>query len=150
MSFTRTTALRLSGLRIGPRSRVMGALRITGPCNPRDLFSIGTDTLVTGPLHVDLGAEVRIGNRVYIGHDVAILTINHEIGPAEQRCGSHVPEPITIQDGVWIGARASILPGVTVGRGAVVAAGAVVTRDVAANRLVGGVPARVLRELDPG
>jgi acetyltransferase-like isoleucine patch superfamily enzyme len=146
-SYTRTVALRLLGLSIGERSRVMGALRITGPGSARELFSIGMETLITGPLHVDLGAEVRIGDRVYVGHDVALLTINHEIGPPEQRCGSHVPEPIFIDDGVWIGARATVLPGVTIHRGAVIAAGAVVTRDVAQNSLVGGVPGRVLKDL---
>ena len=58
--------------------------------------------------------------------------------------------PITIHDGVWIGSNVTVLPGVTVGRGAVIAAGAVVTRDVRENTLVGGVPAKLIRELSPG
>ena len=57
---------------------------------------------------------------------------------------------MSIGKGVWLGARCTILPGVTVGDGAVVAAGAVVVRDVAPHTVVGGVPARFLRELDPG
>ena len=67
---------------------------------------------------------------------------------AANRAGEHRNLPIEIGAGVWIGARAVILPGVKVGDGAVIAAGAVVTKDVAANTLVVGVPARVLRELE--
>jgi maltose O-acetyltransferase len=64
-----------------------------------------------------------------------------------RRAGDLKAEPVTIGDGAWIGARATILPGVTIGGGAVVAAGSVVTRDLPANVLAGGVPARVIREL---
>jgi maltose O-acetyltransferase len=91
---------------------------------------------------------VRIGDRVQLGHDVLLLTVEHELGPASARCGRRRAAPITIGDGVWLASRVTILPGVTVGEGAVVAAGAVVHQDVEANTLVGGVPARVLRVLD--
>ena len=71
------------------------------------------------------------------------------MGDPECRAGAHLARPIRIESGAWIGARSTILPGVTVGHGAVVAAGAVVTRDVEPNTLVAGVPARVLRSLEP-
>ena len=109
---------------------------------------IGSDVVITGPLHIDLGDKVSIGDRIFIGHDVALLTVDHHIGTARSRCGERKLAPVAIGDGAWIAARATILPGVTVGQGAIVAAGAVVTRDVPENALVGGVPARILRMLD--
>lgn len=149
-NYVRTSILRRAGLRIGERSRVMGALRITGHGDWRNLITIGDDTLITGPLHIDLGAPVHIGNRVHLGHDVKLLTADHQIGPSDARCGRLVALPIVIDDGVWIGSRVTLLPGVRVGRGAVVATGAVVTREVGADTLVGGVPARTIRRLSPG
>jgi maltose O-acetyltransferase len=99
-------------------------------------------------LYIDLGADVRIGNGVSVGHHVTLLTMDHEMGPSAGRCGQLVAAPITLGDGVWLASRVTILPGVTVGKGAVVAAGAVVTHDVAPDTLVAGVPARCVRELD--
>jgi maltose O-acetyltransferase len=145
---TRTALLRASGLRLGHGALVMGPLNVTGPGDLNELLSIGDDTFITGPLHVDLGAPVRIGNCVRTGHHVVLLTIDHEIGPAEYRCGRLVAAPITIGDGVWIGSRVTVLPGVTIGAGAVIAAGATVVRDVPPNTLAGGVPAKVVRDLD--
>jgi acetyltransferase-like isoleucine patch superfamily enzyme len=144
---TRTLVLRAMGLRIGLRSRVMGPLDITGPGNAPELFSVGDDSFISGPLYVDVGAAVRIGNRVQIGHHVLLLTQEHEIGPSESRCGDIVAKPITIGDGVWIASRVTVLPGVSIGKGAVVAAGALVRRDVEPNTLVAGVPARFVRAL---
>ncbi len=146
---TRTALLRAGGIKIGQGSQIMGPLLVTGPGRCRDLFEIGDYSFITGPLRVDLGARVTIGNRVNIGHAVTLLTVDHEIGPRAQRCGRSEVGPIVIERGVWIGANATILPGVTVGESSVVAAGAVVTRDVPPNSVVGGVPAHVIRELSP-
>lgn len=145
----RTSLLRLSGIKIAERSCINGRVFLTGPGFRCDLVSIGTNTIISGPLHLDVGAEIVIGCNVRIGHNVSIHTIGHEIGGAGQRAGQHETGPVVIEDGVWICSHAVILPGVTVGRGSVVAAGALVSRDVAPNKLVGGVPARVLRELPP-
>ncbi len=147
---TRTEVLRAGGLSVGRGSLIMGAIRVTGAGDRSELLTIGCDSIVTGRLHVDLGAPVRIGNRVYIGHDVALLTVDHRIGPSEQRCAGHELLPIVIEDGAWICSRVTILPGVTVGSGAVVAAGAVVTRDVPPDTVVAGVPAQITRELEQG
>jgi acetyltransferase-like isoleucine patch superfamily enzyme len=144
----RTAALRAFGVRLGPRSLVFGPMRITGPGDVPELLSFGSDVVVTGNLHVDLGAEVRVGNNVYLGHYVTLLTVSHAIAGPWQRCGAPVFAPIKVEDGAWIATRAVILPGVTIGWGAVVAAGAVVTRDVPPHALVAGVPARLVRMLD--
>lgn len=149
-SRSRTALFRAAGVRVGEHSLIMGPVRITGIGNPCHYLSIGDWTMITGPLHVDLGAPLRIGDGVRIGHDVTLLTINHAIGEVSLRSGESQFSPIEIGDGTWIASRVVVLPGVTIGRGAVVAAGAVVTRDVPPNTLVAGVPARVVRELPNG
>lgn len=86
---------------------------------------------------------ITIGDGSLLGHNVVLATLNHEMDPAHRK-DMH-PAPIVIGKDVWIGANATVCPGVTIGDGAVVAAGAVVTRDVAANTVVGGVPARPIQ-----
>jgi maltose O-acetyltransferase len=144
---SRTMLLRAAGATIGPQSLVQGRVRLTGHGNPCQWLFIGRDTLITGGLHADLGAPLRIGNGVRIGHDVSFLTINHALGTTWFRAGTSTFAEIVIEDGCWIASRATILPGVVVGRGCIVAAGAVVSRSTPPNTLVAGVPARVLREL---
>ncbi len=90
---------------------------------------------------------ITIGDGSLLGHNVVLATLDHELDPAH-RNDMH-PAPIVIGRHVWIGANATVCPGVTIGDGAVVAAGAVVTRDVAANTVVGGVPARSIKEIFP-
>lgn len=89
---------------------------------------------------------IYIGNDVLIGHNACLLTLNHEMDP-ENRQDMH-PQPIHINDKAWLGSNVTVLPGVTIGKGAVVAAGAVVTRDVDANTVVAGVPAKPVRKID--
>nr|WP_269810123.1 sugar O-acetyltransferase [Kineosporia rhizophila] len=91
------------------------------------------------------GAPIRIGDHVLLGPKVGLYTSNHALDPAERRAGACTARPITIGNEVWIGGGATILPGVTVGDGAVVAAAAVVTKDVPSRTIVAGNPARVLR-----
>jgi maltose O-acetyltransferase len=148
LSFVRTSILRGAGFKIGERSRIMGPMHVTGEGDYRTQISIGDDTFISGPLRIDLAASVSIGSRVYIGHEVMLLTIDHEIGTSERRCGPHATAPVIIGDGAWIASRAVILAGVTVGAGSVVAAGAVVTRNVPPDTLVAGTPARVIRALE--
>lgn len=145
---TRTALLREAGVAIGTGTLVLGPVRMTGVVpNPCSYLSIGRNSIVMGPLHVDLGAEVRIGDRVHVGHDVSLLTISHSLASSWIRSGKSHASGITIGDGAWIAARVVILPGVTVGAGAAVAAGAVVSRDVPPHTLVAGVPARVIKTL---
>ena len=144
----RTALLRALGFQIGAASLLAGSVRLTGSGRARTLLSIGRGCYLTGPLHIDLTAPVHIGDRVYMGYDVMLITADHELGESAQRCGRRVFREIHVEDGVWIGSRAVILAGVRLGRGSVVAAGAVVTRDVAPDTMVGGVPARLVRDLE--
>ena len=88
---------------------------------------------------------IYIGDRVLIGHNCVIATLNHNMDPAQR--ANLLPAPVHVGRDVWLGANVTVLPGVTVGDGAVVAAGAVVTKDVAPNTVVGGVPAKLIKEL---
>ena len=88
---------------------------------------------------------IEIGNNVLIGQQVVIATLNHDLSPEKR--ANMLPAPVKIGNDVWVGAHATILSGVTVGDGAVIAAGAVVTKDVPANTVVGGVPAKVIKNI---
>ena len=88
---------------------------------------------------------IVIGDGVLIGHNVVIATINHGLDPKEERKNHYAP--VAIGNHAWIGSNATILHGVTVGEWAVVAAGAVVTKDVDSYTVVGGVPARVIKHI---
>ena len=88
---------------------------------------------------------IWIGDRCFIGHDVVMATLDHSLAVAD-RATTH-PAPIRLGSDVWVGAKAVITSGVTIGDGAVIAAGAVVTRDVPPCTIVGGVPAKVIRRL---
>lgn len=94
----------------------------------------------------DMGG-VDIGDLVMIGPNVSIITAGHALEPSQRRRFIEA-RPISIQRNVWIATGATILGGVTVGENAVVGAGAVVTKDVAPNSFVAGVPASVVRSLD--
>ena len=143
----RTAILRLCGFQVGKHCVFFGSPILSGSRNLRSQIVIGEDSYFSVQCFFDLAAPIKIGNRVSIGPNVTLITGAHPIGPSENRVGPLDPQPITIFDGAWIGANAMILPGVTIGQGAVVAAGAVVTKDVAANTLVAGVPAVLKRAL---
>lgn len=112
-------------------------------------ISIGEGCFINHQFFIDNAAPVRIGQLVSMGPRVSIITGSHEISSELRRAGIPQNAPVNVDDGAWIGAGAVILPGVTVGRGALVAAGAVVHVDVPPDTLVGGVPARVIRSLEP-
>ncbi|MDO7906142.1 DapH/DapD/GlmU-related protein [Paenibacillus sp. JX-17] len=137
-----------------------------------DLFSELTGNAVDSsfmcfpPFYTDFGKHITIGKNVFfntgcsfqdrggitvgsgsmLGMNVTIATLNHGL-PLQTRNTTY-PSPVVIGENVWIGSNATLLPGVTIGDHAVVAAGAVVTRDVPANTVVAGVPARFIKEID--
>lgn len=118
------------------------------------------------PFHTDCGKNTRVGEHVFInmgckfqdqggiviedgaliGHNVVLATINHDLNPAKRQSMTYAP--IHIGKNVWIGSNATILAGVSIGDGAIVAAGAVVTKNVPPNTIVGGVPAKVIKEIN--
>jgi maltose O-acetyltransferase len=116
-----------------------------GPIQRR--LSIGERTWVNVGCFFELQDEIQIGDGVSIGHDVMFLTSSHQIGRHGWRAGAATTAPISVGSGVWIGARSVILPGVTLGAGSVVAAGSIVNKDVGADTLVAGVPAKMVRSL---
>lgn len=111
--------------------------------------SFGAGSYINRGVTFEGAAHVRVGSRVAIGPEVMVVTSTHDVGPSDWRAGGGVPRflPVTIGDGSWIGARATILPGVTIGRGCVIAAGSVVREDCPDNTFWAGVPAVQKREL---
>ncbi len=143
----RTALLRLIGFSIGANTAILGMPRIVGP---RDLYSkmvIGKNCLIGPDCYLDIGGNIIIGDNVDIGPESMIITGTHQIGPRTHRLGPLQCKDVEIGKGTWLGARCTILPGVRIGEGVVVAAGAVVTKDTPDNVLVGGVPAKIIREL---
>lgn len=92
--------------------------------------------------------HVTIGNRVLIGYNTQIISRNHVIPPKQEKIlnAGHVGKKVIVEDDVWIGANCTILPGVRIGKGAVIAAGSVVTKDVEPFSIYGGVPAKKIRD----
>lgn len=128
-------------------------------------YDVPDSLMLWPPFHCDFGKNIRvgenvfinagccfqdqgriqIGNNVLIGHQVVLATINHNLAPDKR--GEHELAPIIIGNNVWIGAHATICQGVNIGDGAVVAAGAVVTRDVEPYTVVGGIPAHLIKKI---
>ena len=137
------------GFRIGRGCVFLGAPKIHGSVNAHRLLRIGERCVLNTGVLFDLGAEIALGNDVGVGHEVMFLTHTHALGDAHRRCGPMQSRPIEVGDGAWIGSRAIILPGVRVGRGVVVGAGATVVRDIPDNAMVAAHPARMVRRLEP-
>lgn len=136
--------LRSVGFEIGEGTRIAGPLFCTGT------MKIGKDCWIGRDLRVEGNGSVEIGDRCDIAPGVMFLTGGHAIGDASRRAGQGEHYHIYVGDGVWIGARATLGRNITVGDSSVVAACAYVGKDVPQNSMVGGVPARIIRELDNG
>lgn len=114
-------------------------------------YEVPATLKVFPPFYTDFGKNIRIGENVFIndccqiGHNVVFATLDHGLGPDDRR--KMHPSPIVLGRNVWVGSNATILRGVTVGDNSVIAAGAVVTKDVPAGSVVGGVPAEIIKKL---
>lgn len=107
---------------------------------------IGENVFINCGCHFQDHGGIYIGDGTLIGSYVVMATINHGQKPSER--SDNFPAPIHIGKKVWIGSHVTILPGVTIGDNAIVAAGAVVSKDVPANTVVGGVPAKIIKEVE--
>lgn len=133
---------RVLGISIGSDTHLSMRLFFTG-YHSRCQVSIGDNCVINREIYIDGRTGVEIGNNVNVSFQVCLLSLHHDHNAPEF---SAIGAPVVIKDHAWIGARATLLPGVTVGEGAVVAAGAVVTRSVPDYTVVGGVPAKVIGE----
>lgn len=129
---------------VGENPNVLPGFRCDNGLN----IHVGDDFLANYNVTILDISTVTIGNNVWIAPNTLITTVNHPITPKGRREHLGISKPVTIGNDVWIGGNCTILPGVTIGNNVVVAAGAVVTKDIPDNSLVGGVPARLIREID--
>lgn len=111
-------------------------------------ITFGKDVFINSGCHFQDQGGITIGDGCLIGHNVVLATINHDLMPENNRKNHYAP--IHIGSHVWIGSNATILPGATIGDWAVVAAGAVVTKDVPERTVVGGVPAKIIKTIENG
>jgi len=130
---------RLAGIKIGKGSTIHMGARFYDPRN----ISIGEDSIIGEGVVFDGRDRLIIGNHVDIASEVMIYNSEHDINDPNFLAKN---APVVIEDYVFIGPRAIILPGVKIGKGAVVAAGAIVTKDVPPFAIVGGVPAKIIGE----
>lgn len=144
----RLRILRAAGWQLGPSVTMCDVPRLAGGGRVQDRLTVGPDTFINVGCTFELTDHLTIGERVDIGHEVMLLTSTHQIGSAERRAGESYSAPVWVGDCVWLGSRSIVMPGVTIGDGAIVAAGAVVLSDVAPDTVVAGVPAKVVRNLD--
>ncbi|MEC3885793.1 sugar O-acetyltransferase [Halobacillus litoralis] len=109
-------------------------------------IEVGKNVFINSGCRFQDQGGIIIGDGVLVGHNVVLATLNHDVHP-EKRSTLH-PAPIKIGNNVWIGANVTVLQDVTIGDGAIIAAGSVVTKDVPSNVMVGGVPAKELKKID--
>lgn len=134
--------LRIGGIQVARNVRVVAPIFVTAD------LTIGENTFIGREFSVYGNGSVAIGKNCDFGPAVSVLTGSHEIGDANHRAGNGKSYHITFEDGSWIGARSTFLGDISVKKGAVIASGAVVINEVAENTLVGGVPAKMIKELD--
>ena len=139
--------LRAGGLTIGTGTTMADVPSLTGPPHSYKNLTIGDDCFVNIRAIFDLGNSITLENNVYLAHQVTLITSSHEVGCEWHRAAEITSAPIHIGEGAWLGANVTVLPGVTIGRGSIIAAGSVVTKDVASNILAAGIPAKKLKDL---
>lgn len=141
----RVKLLKMTGIQIQKGARIL----------PGNIFlisqmSIGGNSFINRNCFFDdggMGSSITIGDNVWLAPYVKVICISHEYTDSKIRSGERIVKPVIIRDGSWIGINSTILQGVTIGEGCVVAAGSVVTKDIPSNELWGGVPAKFIKKL---
>lgn len=110
-------------------------------------ITVGKNVFINACCHFQDQGGITLGDNCLVGHNVVFATLNHGFAPEERQ--SMLPAPIVVGRNVWIGSNSTILQGVTIGDNSIIAAGSVVTKDVPANTIVAGVPARFIRSISP-
>lgn len=110
-------------------------------------ITVGKNVFINACCHFQDQGGITLGDNCLVGHNVVFATLNHGFAPEERQ--SMLPDPIVVGRNVWIGSNSTILQGVTIGDNSIIAAGSVVTKDVPANAIVAGVPARFIRSISP-
>lgn len=140
----RTKAMRALGFRISAKATIWAGANLRSR-----KVAIGQGVFINVGFYYDGYDQLEIQDNVRIGPFVRVLTATHEIGPSVQRgLIEVVGKPVCIKDGCWIGAGVTILPGVTIGRGCVIAANSVVFEQTEADGMYAGNPARRVRDLE--
>jgi acetyltransferase-like isoleucine patch superfamily enzyme len=149
----RARVYRAIGLDIAASAFIMGNLELLSG-SPEAFYEklrVGSDTVIGNHVTINLDGPVTVGGNVSLSPFVRIYTSTHQLGPgSSRRMPGVLAKPVVIEDGCWVGLGAMILPGVTIGHGSVVAAGAVVTQEVPPDSYVEGNPAQVVRRLPWG
>lgn len=109
-------------------------------------IEVGENVFINACCHFQDQGGVTLGDGCLIGHNVVFATLNHDMNPEKR--AAMTPAPIVLGKRVWVGSNSTILQGVTIGDNSIIAAGAVVTKDVPANTVVGGVPAKFIRNIE--
>lgn len=110
-------------------------------------ITVRKNVFINACCHFQDQGGITLGDNCLVGHNVVFATLNHGFAPEERQ--SMLPAPIVVGRNVWIGSNSTILQGVTIGDNSIIAAGSVVTKDVPANAIVAGVPARFIRSISP-
>jgi maltose O-acetyltransferase len=139
---TRARILRRAGIEMGTGAIVEAGVFFFGAN-----VTLGDYCVVNHDAYFDSKDQITIGPRVAVAMGTMFFTSNHEMGDAFKRWGKYKTAPIEVGAGVWLGARVLVMPGVTIGDSSIVAAGSVVTKDLDANAVYAGVPAKKLRDL---
>ncbi|WP_420643425.1 acyltransferase [Candidatus Leptofilum sp.] len=140
--YYRPWLLRWAGAKIADSVAIMPGIEVT-----QGKLTVGKEVFINSDCRLACGGGIEIGTYCQISPRVSFETVGHALHPVEDGKRGSESAPIKVEDHAWIGTGVILLPGVTVGEGAVVAAGAVVTKDVPAQTVVAGVPARVIRHL---